>query len=235
MALLECCNVTMGYDRKMVFENLSFRVNKGDYLCIVGENGSGKTTLIKGITGLLNPMSGTIRTGEGLKQNEIGYLPQQSDAQRNFPASVMEVVISGCLNRLGKRIIYGKEAKEKAADIMDKLSIGHLKRKSYGELSGGQQQRALLARALCATEKMILLDEPTAGLDPVVTEEMYSLIRDLNRESEMTVVMITHDVDEALKYATHILHIGHKDYFYGNVKDYCNRQADSIRMGGDGL
>ena len=227
MAQLECKNLTLGYGSKTVIENLSFQVNKGDYLCIVGENGSGKTTLMKTILHLIKPLSGTITTGDGLLPDEISYLPQQTDVQRDFPASVREIVLSGCQSRCGKRPFYNKEEKQLAAATMEKLGITHLAKKCYRELSGGQQQRTLLARALCAAQKMLLLDEPVTGLDPAATEEMYELIEQLNK-SGITIIMISHDIEAALKHATHVLHIGNGGAsFFGDVKEY-DRHINTI-------
>lgn len=218
MAQLKCENLKLGYNSKVVAENISFEVNKGDYLCIVGENGSGKSTLMKTLLHLIKPLSGTIETVDGVLADEIGYLPQQTEVQRDFPASVKEIVLSGCQSRCGRRPFYNKAEKQLALDAMDKMGISNLAKKCYRELSGGQQQRTLLARAFCATQKMLLLDEPVTGLDPIATEEMYSLIKNLN-DNGITIIMISHDVDAALKYATHVLHIG-KEVFFGKVGDY---------------
>lgn len=225
MAQLTCENLTLGYNSKVILENLNFSVNAGDYLCILGENGSGKSTLMKTILHLLKPISGTIKTGDGLLADEIGYLPQQTEVQRDFPASVREIVLSGCQSRCGRRPFYIKEEKKLAHDTMEKLGILPLERRCYRELSGGQQQRVLLARALCATQKMLLLDEPVTGLDPEATEEMYELIKKLNDDG-ITIIMISHDIDTALQYASHILNIG-KNIFFGEAKDYV-RNPDSV-------
>lgn len=218
MAQLECQNLKLGYDSRAIVENLSFKVNKGDYLCILGENGSGKSTLMKTILHLNKPLAGTIKTGDGLLPDEIGYLPQQTLAQKDFPASVKEIVLSGCQSRCGKRPFYNKKEKQLAAENMHKMGIENLAGCCYRELSGGQQQRVLLARALCATQKMLLLDEPVTGLDPNMTEEMYSLIHQLH-QSGITIIMISHDVEAALKFATHVLHIG-KDIFFGTKEEF---------------
>ena len=218
MALITCENLTLGYENMIVVKDLSFTVNAGDYLCIVGENGSGKTTLMKTLLGLLQPLSGTITTGDGLSRNEIGYLPPQTVTQRDFPASVSEVVLSGCQGRCGRRPFYRKEEKELALQNMEKMGILKFKDRCYRDLSGGQQQRVLLARALCATRKLLLLDEPVSGLDPKVTAMMYQLIRQLNEEG-ITIIMISHDLDAALGYASHILHIG-KHIFFGTRREY---------------
>ncbi len=225
MAQLECKNLTLGYGSKIIIEDLNFSVNKGEYLCITGENGSGKTTLMKTILRLLKPLSGTIKTGDGLLPDEISYLPQQTDIQRDFPASVREIVISGCQSRCGKRPFYSKEEKRLTSEAMKKLGISNLEKKCYRELSGGQQQRVLLARALCATQKMLLLDEPVTGLDPATTEEMYNLIGELNK-SGITIIMITHDIEHALKHATHVLNIGN-GIFFGGIKEY-DRHFNSV-------
>ena len=227
MAQLECKNLTLGYGNRTIIENLSFSVNKGDYLCIVGENGSGKTTLMKTILRLHKPAAGTITTGDGLLPDEISYLPQQTEVQRDFPASVREIVLSGCQSRCGRRPFYIKEEKQLALAAMEKLGITNLAKKCYRELSGGQQQRTLIARALCAAQKMLLLDEPVTGLDPAATEEMYTLIDQLNKDG-ITIIMISHDIEAALKHASHVLHIGSGGAsFFGDVKEY-DRHINSI-------
>lgn len=219
MALLTCKNLSLGYDAKEILHNLNFSVNAGDYLCIMGKNGSGKSTLMKTILGLNSPFSGKILTGDGLKKNEIGYLPQQTIIQKDFPASVWEIVLSGCQGHCGLRPFYNKEEKQLAIYHMEKMGISDLAKRCYRELSGGQQQRVLLARALCATRKMLLLDEPVSGLDPNVTAEMYRFIEDINRKDKITIIMISHDVAAAVKYASHILHID-KTVFFGTKQDY---------------
>lgn len=219
MAQLTCQKLCVGYDGKSVLQDLNFEVLAGDYLCIVGENGSGKSTLMKTILGLQPPISGRILTGDGLRKNEIGYLPQQTVVQKDFPASVREIVLSGCQERCGSRPFYNKDEKQLAAEAMDKMQITQLARRCYRELSGGQQQRVLLARALCATRKMLLLDEPVSGLDPKVTAEMYALIEKLNQEDGITVIMISHDITAAIRYASHILHIG-DSVFFGTKAEY---------------
>ncbi len=224
MALLTCQDLSLGYEGKPILEHISFEVNAGDYLCIVGENGSGKSTLMKTILGLIHPMKGSVRTGDGLRQSEIGYLPQQTLVQRDFPASVYEIVLSGCQGRQGLRPFYHKADRELAWENIRRMEIEPLARRCYRELSGGQQQRVLLARALCATRKLLLLDEPVAGLDPKVTAEMYQLISRLNREDGITVVMISHDLEAALGYASHILHIGARIYC-GTVEGYLHSET----------
>jgi len=219
MALLTCEHLTLGYEGTVLVRDLSFSVEAGDYLCVVGENGSGKSTLMRTILGLQEPMEGTIRTGDGLRRFDIGYLPQQTDHQRDFPASVREIVLSGCQGRQGLRPFYGRGEKRRAAEAMEKLGIADLAGRCYRELSGGQQQRVLLARALCAAEKLLLLDEPVSGLDPKATAELYRLVEDLNRKHGVTILMISHDIATALKSATHILHIG-ETVFFGTRKAY---------------
>lgn len=223
MAQLICKDLILGYESKIIIKKLSFAVNAGDYLCIVGENGSGKTTLMKTILRLLKPISGTVETGEGLLPDEIGYLPQQTFVQKDFPASVWEIVLSGCQSRCGCRPFYKKEEKKLAMQNMQKMGIAHLARRCYRELSGGQQQRVLLARALCATQKMLLLDEPVSALDPGAQEEMYTLIEKLHK-SGITVIMISHDIDASLRFATHVLHIG-KEIFYGTKDEFVHKST----------
>lgn len=223
MALITASDVSLGYDNHLIVKKLNFSINTGDYLYIVGENGSGKSTLMKTLLGLLPPISGSISFGDGIKAGDIGYLPQQTIIQKDFPASVREIVISGCQGRCGLRPFYNREEKKLADDNMKRMDIVDLKNRPYRELSGGQQQRVLLARALCATQKLLLLDEPVAGLDPNVSAQMYDLIEKLNREG-ITVIMISHDVSAAIRYASHILHIGEKIYF-GTRGDYLESEA----------
>ena len=232
MALLTCNHISLGYEGSVIVQDLSFHVSAGDYLCIVGENGSGKTTLIKALTGLHAPVSGKIETGDGLMANEIGYLPQQTAIQRDFPASVWEVVLSGCQSRAGIRPWYTKEEKRIARENMERMNITPFERRCYRELSGGQQQRVLLARALCATRRLLLLDEPVSGLDPKVTAEMYELIAGLNREG-ITIIMISHDIHAALQYATHILHMG-EDIYFGTREEYLESAAGRRFLAAEG-
>ena len=232
MAQLTCRTLSVGYDGKAVLQNLNFEVFAGDYLCIVGENGSGKSTLMKTILGLQPPVSGQIVTGDGLRKNKIGYLPQQTVVQKDFPASVREIVLSGCQGRCGSRPFYNREEKQLTADAMEKMQITSLAKRCYRTLSGGQQQRVLLARALCATQKMLLLDEPVSGLDPKVTAEMYALIRKLNYEDGITILMISHDLNAALQYASHILHIG-DTVFFGTKAAYLNKFPQTWQKGGE--
>ncbi len=210
--------LSVGYEGVAVEENINFKVEAGDYLCIVGENGSGKTTLMKTILNLQAPISGQISTGDGLRRGEIGYLPQQTVVQKDFPASVYEIVLSGCQNRSGFKPFYSRADKALASKNMERMGIADLGDKCYRELSGGQQQRVLLARALCSTERLLLLDEPVSGLDPKVTAEMYDLIGRLNDDG-VTIIMISHDIAAAVRYASHILHIGNR-FFFGTVDEY---------------
>ncbi len=220
MSMIEVNDLRLGYENRVIIEQLNFTVQTGDYLCIVGENGSGKSTLMKTLLGLQKPMGGSIVFGDGLKKNEIGYLPQQTAVQRDFPASVREIVLSGCQARCGWRPFYNKAEKQLAEKNIERMGMTAYAGRCYRELSGGQQQRVLLARALCATQKILLLDEPVAGLDPKVTAEMYELIDSLHQEG-ITIIMISHDIKAALCYADHILHIGRR-IFFGTKEDYQN-------------
>lgn len=219
MAYITCTNADFAYDGKTVATQINFEVNKGDYLCIIGENGSGKTTLMKGILGLLTPKSGSITTSDGLKTTSIGYLPQQTPAQKDFPASVYEIVLSGRLNSAGLLPFYSKKDKEIALFNMKRLGIDQLAKKSFRDLSGGQQQRVLLGRALCATKEALLLDEPTAGLDPLVTTQLYETIKNLS-DNGITIIMVSHDMQAAITYASHILHLKNSQIFFGTIDDY---------------
>lgn len=220
MAQIDVRDVSLGYTGNVIVEGLTFSISKGDYVCVVGENGAGKSTLVKALLGLLPPICGTICFGDGLAHREIGYLPQQTAVQRDFPASVEEIVRSGCLNRTGLRPFYNQKERAAARANMEALHIYPLRARCYRELSGGQQQRVLLARALCATRKMLLLDEPVSGLDPRASADMYALIKRLNEEEGITILMISHDVGVATTYASHILHVAKKPLFFGPTADY---------------
>ena len=220
MALIQLTDVTIAFEGVNAVENVSFAVERGDYLVMVGENGSGKSTLVRAMLGLVHPKSGRIAYGEGLRREQIGYLPQQTAAQRDFPASVEEVVRSGCANQLGRNCFYNKKLRDKALEKIRLLDIEHLRDKSYRTLSGGQQQRTLLARALCATDSLLLLDEPVTGLDPAAAEELYALIRRLNRENGVSVVMVSHDLHAAMSDATKVLVVDRGVSFCGLVPEY---------------
>lgn len=231
MALLTCRDVAMSYEGREVLDGVSFSLERGDYLCIVGENGSGKSTLIKGILGLRPLSSGSIEFDDPALRHSIGYLPQQTAIQRAFPACVMEIVLSGCLRRRGLPF-YTKADRAKALENLAKLGLQDFANRSYRELSGGQQQRVLLARALCAADGLLLLDEPVTGLDPLAQSQMYSLVRRLNREQQMTVIMVSHDIQFAVANANRILHLGGKTLFCGSCEDYIKSSVGRAYLGG---
>ena len=223
--LIKCEHVDLGYENQDAVINVNMEVCPGDYLCIVGENGSGKSTLIKGLLGLLKPSGGKLTVAEELKTTGIGYLPQQTAAQKDFPASVREVVLSGCLSRRGRRPFYSKTEKDIASANMEKLGITQLANQCYRELSGGQQQRVLIARALCAPRELLILDEPITGLDPMAIQDFYSMIRKLNREDKVAIIMVSHDLRNAVEEANKILHLQKQVLFYGPAHDYMNSKA----------
>ena len=230
MALITCEQAAFAYEGRVVVEALDLAVRRGEYLCIVGENGSGKSTLVKGLLGLIQPVRGHVRYGDGLKKNEIGYLPQRTDVQSDFPASVWEVVTSGCR---GRGPFLTKAMRQTALENMALMDIAAIRERSFMRLSGGQQQRALLARALCATQSLLLLDEPVAGLDPVVTREMYEVIAMLHKRRGLTVVMISHDISAALRYADRMLHMAHGATFLGTPDEYRNSPLGAAFAGGE--
>ncbi len=218
--LIVCRGTALGYEGRAILSGLNLSVSAGDYLCVVGDNGSGKSTLMKGLLGLINPMEGSIERAVELKNGAVGYLPQQTRAQKDFPATVYEVVLSGFLNQKGFRFFYTAAQKTAALQAIGKLGILELKDRCYRDLSGGQQQRALLARALCAAGRLLILDEPVTGLDPAAAQDLYKTLRYLNEKEGMAVVMVTHDLRSALENARTVLHIGKKSWFYGTVEDY---------------
>ena len=227
MPLIDCRDLCLAYEGKIAVRDLTFHVEAGDYLCIVGENGSGKSTLIKALLGLKKPKSGSITYGDGLRRTELGYLPQQTPAQKDFPASVWEVVLSGCR----AAPFYGAAEKRRASESLEKLGLTEMKNACYRDLSGGQQQRVLLARALCATRKLLLLDEPVTGLDPVISAELYRIIQDLNREG-VTIIMVSHDVDCAIERARTILHLRTVPLFFGPSEEYAGSEIGRTFMEG---
>lgn len=221
MSQLICKNISIAYEKENVVDNLSVTIEKGDYVSIIGENGTGKSSLLKGILGLVSLKSGQVVFDEGCSRRNIGYLSQQNAMQKDFPASVYEVVLSGCLKSKGLKPFYSRKEKQTAMDNLKKLGIENLKKSCYADLSGGQKQRVLLARALCATDRMIILDEPVTGLDPVATADMYHLVNKLNKDLGITIIMVTHDIDNALKYSNKILHMHKKNkYYFGPKEDY---------------
>jgi zinc transport system ATP-binding protein len=223
--IIKCSNLYVKYDGREAVEGLTFNVEKGDYLCIVGENGSGKSTVVKTLLGLVKPDRGSIEFfGDG-RRRDIGYLPQQTAIQRDFPASVKEVVLTGCIPRRALVPFYGAAERRRAAEAMERIGIADLSSRPYRELSGGQQQRVLLARAICAANELILLDEPVSGLDPDATAEMYSIIDELNKKSGVTVIMVSHDMEAVRSHAAHVLHMRNKPLFFGTVSDYFSSRA----------
>ena len=231
--IFECKDVTLGYENKVVAKKLNFKIDQGDYLCVVGENGTGKSTLIKTLLGLIKPLNGeVIANVQGKNHKGVGYLPQQTQAQKDFPASVWEVVLSGVLNNDHRCPFYNKKDKAEAEKNMEKLNILDLKKRCYRELSGGQQQRVLLARALCATDSVLILDEPVTGLDPAASMEFYETIKDLNKKENVTIIMVSHDIKNALNYATHILHLEQENDFFGTVEEYKKSNVSNMFLGG---
>lgn len=218
--LIVCRDVSLGYEGQSVLQHLDLRAQSGDYLCVVGDNGSGKSTLLRGLLGLLPPQSGEIWRAAELERGAVGYLPQQTRAQRDFPATVLEVALSGCLNRKGLRFFYSPKEKTEALQNLGKLGVLELKDQSYRDLSGGQQQRVLLARALCAASRLLILDEPITGLDPAAAQDLYKTLAYLNRQEGMAVIMVTHDLRPALQSAGMVLHIGRRGNFSGTPAEY---------------
>ena len=230
--LFECKKVSFGYENQQVIKDLSFQVQEGEYVCVVGENGSGKSTLIKGLLGLIPAGSGQVNYGKEISNHVIGYLPQQTSSQKDFPATVWEVILSGCLSTRKGRFFYSKEDKEKARRQMRHLELENLASRSFGELSGGQQQRVLLARALCAANDLLILDEPVTGLDPASMQDLYKTLRYLNEREGMAIIMVTHDIENALREARHILCVDRAGCFYGTVGEFLSSPAGK-RFGGD--
>jgi len=220
MNLLECKNVSIGYNDKAICKDISFTIEKGEYVCIVGENGCGKSTLLKTILGLTKQVSGKIKFDNNFNKTQIGYLPQQSEMQRDFPAVVKEIVMSGFINKMGLRPFYNKSEKEKALKLMSQLNIIDHKNKSYKDLSGGQQQKVLLARALCATDELLVLDEPTNGLDMRSIKAFYDTIYRLNSENGITILMVTHNLDKVIDKVTKIIYLKNTQVFCGSKEEF---------------
>lgn len=231
-SLIQCSHVDFGYENQDAVVDVTMEVEPSDYICIIGENGSGKSTLMKGLLGLLKPTGGTITVSEELKKNGIGYLPQQTAAQKDFPATVFEVVLSGCLSRRGSYPFYSKTEKKRAADNLDRIGIAELTASCYRDLSGGQQQRALIARALCATDRLLILDEPITGLDPSAVSEFYDIIRKLNKKEGVAILMVSHDITNVVTQADKILHLKKEVLFYGSTEDYLKSETSGLYMRG---
>ena len=231
--IIKCEHTDFGYENHDAVIDLNLEIYPGDYLCVVGENGSGKSTLIKGMLGLLKPTGGSLSVADELKRGGIGYLPQQTAAQKDFPATVQEVVLSGTLSRRGNRPFYSRAERKLAAHNLERLGIEHLKQKCYRELSGGQQQRVLIARALCATEQLLILDEPITGLEPSAIQDYYHLIKKLNKEDGITIIMVSHDIGNVISQANKILHLHRRVVFCGTAEAYRQSVAGKEFLGGD--
>ena len=231
--IIKCEHTDFGYENHDAVIDLNLEIYPGDYLCVVGENGSGKSTLIKGMLGLLKPTGGSLSVADELKRGGIGYLPLQTAAQKYFPATVQEVVLSGTLSRRGNRPFYSRAERKLAAHNLERLGIEHLKQKCYRELSGGQQQRVLIARALCATEQLLILDEPITGLDPSAIQDFYHLIKKLNKEDGITIIMVSHDIGNVISQANKILHLHRRVVFCGTAEAYRQSVAGKEFLGGD--
>ena len=227
MSMIECKKLSIGYDKKVVCKDINFEINEGEYLCILGENGSGQSTLLKTILGLNKPVFGKIILDKTISKNKLGYLPQQTDFQRDFPATVWEVVMSGFVSSMGLRPFYNKAEKSKAQEILDFLGLSKFAKNGFKELSGGQQQRVLLARALCSAKKMILLDEPVTALDPLASSELYSVISELNQKYNIAVIMVSHDIENSVGNASHVLHLRKNGYFFGTSSEYSDSESES--------
>jgi zinc transport system ATP-binding protein len=223
--IVSCINAAFGYGGKAVVSGLDFTIEEGDYLCIVGENGSGKSTLVKGILSLIHPISGSITIDKSISENGIGYLPQQQEQKKDFPASVWEVVLSGCAGKMGLRPFYSQKEKDDAEKNLHRLDICDLKNKAYSELSGGQQRRVLLARSLCASQKLLVLDEPFAGLDPLISQDVHNLLKKIQAETGITIIMVSHDINAVSRYADKVLHLQNKQLFFGKTLDYMSHSA----------
>jgi zinc transport system ATP-binding protein len=234
MALICCQNVSFAYDEKTVLRDLNFSVEPGDYLCVAGENGSGKSTLVKGLLGLIRPVRGNIVMDQGFRADETGYLPQQTADRKDFPAGVYEVVLSGRQNRRGMRPFYSRKDREAAEENLNRLGIGDLRRQCFRELSGGQQRRVLLARALCASQKLLILDEPAAGLDPLVTADLYRLLSGLNRGMGISIIMVSHDIQGAAAFAGKVLHLQNEQLFFGTAEAYKQSEPGKRFLGKTG-
>jgi zinc transport system ATP-binding protein len=230
-ALIACQNAAFGYDGYAVISALNFAIKPGDYLCIVGKNGSGKSTLVKGLLRLLEPLRGSITFYGEFKSDAVGYLPQQIAAQKDFPAGAFEIILSGAVGAMGMRPFYSAKEKQRSREIMDSLGIANLKDRCFRELSGGQQRRVLIGRALCASRGTLVLDEPAAGLDPLAAAELYGLLQKINRETGVTIIMVSHDIDAAERYASKILHLQNRQCFFGTYPDYMNSDIGKQFLG----
>ena len=206
-----CEGLAVGYSGKPLCNGFDLEINNGDYICIVGENGAGKSTLIKTLVGLIPAISGKVLLRGDIDKSDIGYLPQQREMQKDFPASVWEVVLSGCLDRLGFKPFYGHKERKLASAAIRELDLEDIKNESFRELSGGQRQRVLLARAIAGSKKVLVLDEPITGLDPVAAAHLYQLLNRVNQNGT-TIITISHDISKALSAANKLLIMSDKPH-----------------------
>lgn len=234
MKIIECKKLNIGYPDKVICKDINFSVEQGDYLCIIGENGSGKSTLIKTLLGLIKPLSGKVLFDNNFNKTHVGYLPQQTDAQRDFPATVKEIVMSGFLGRMGFRPFYNRAEKDKVQTILKTLGISDYQNRSFKELSGGQQQRVLLARALCATDELLVLDEPTNALDARAIKNFYDIISKINKENNITIIMVSHNIEKVIDKATHILYLKNTAEFFGTKEEFLQSEYAAYFKLGEG-
>jgi zinc transport system ATP-binding protein len=227
MPIIKVSNLSVKYGNTEALQDLSFSIEKGDYVALAGPNGAGKTTLAKAILGLAPVSSGNIEIfGEDRKKfkawQRLGYLPQKLHSFNPlFPATVSEVVDMGLLagKKLPRRL--NAKDKQKRETAMKLLDISDLADKPLRSLSGGQQQRAFLARALASEPELLILDEPGSALDPQSRDSFFKLIQHLNKEHQVTIIMVTHDVGHAGEFANKLLYVDKKLVFYGRFDDFC--------------
>ncbi len=224
--IIKAENLAIGYDKCPVAEHINFKINRGDYVCIIGENGAGKSTLVKTILGLIPPVGGSLEASDDIS---IGYLPQQTTLQKDFPATVKEIVMTGLLP--GKKgFFYTKKDKETAMEKLSVMGIEDLAGKNFKNLSGGQQQKVLMARALCISGDAMLLDEPVTGLDPNATDDLYEMVKKLHKKG-IAIIMVSHDRNAITRDSDHIMYIG-DTFFYGTNKEFiASENSGFIRKG----
>lgn len=223
MPLIEFKDLCIGYEHKVIIKNINLEINDGEYVCVFGDNGVGKTTFLKTILGLIPPLSGSIIIEDTFNKKEVGYLPQRMQLKPEFPASCFEIVLSGCVNRLKIWPFYRKSHRDLAIEKMKLLGVANLKDKPFRVLSGGQQQRILLARALCATDRLLILDEPFTGLDYHAAKSLYDLLEKINKQLNVTIIVVSHFMEDILAYSTKVVHLSKEEVFCGTPEQYVQK------------
>lgn len=227
-------NINFAYDSKTVLKNVDLEIKRGTFMGLVGPNGGGKTTIIKILLGLLKPDSGKVYINnqpiDKFKDwNKIGFVSQKANTfNKGFPATVFEVVSMGLTAKLGYLKFFNKASKKQVLHAIDQVGMSDFAYRNIGDLSGGQQQRVFIARALVSEPDLLILDEPTVGIDFKNVERFYELLHKLNTEQNITLLLVTHDTGAMTNYATNIVCLNQTMHFHGRSEEYSALSTEDL-------